>query len=302
MSTYDLRSTGKTPGTSRTCSGQPAGAGTAGLRGVVHRDGELIGRAVIEEGAEVSASRIVGPVIVGARTRVADPVPGRSRRWRRTAPSPTARSKFRSCCRGASISGVRRIEALMIGRDVEVTPAPRVPRPTDPLSAITARCRSAHEDPGEPAGRCSSAPTTSAPSSPAVIRATSRPGSRCWTSSPMREPGQPGSGRREPAAALRPGRHQRRHAPASLLPGHDAAPTSPPRRMWTGLSTAPPISSPQTWWVCRSCCRPASTWAWPRGPGSTDEVYGSIAEGSWTEDAPLAPNSLYSAAKAGWLT
>ncbi|HEY7486768.1 MAG TPA: dTDP-glucose 4,6-dehydratase [Streptosporangiaceae bacterium] len=32
---------------------------------------------------------------------------------------------------------------------------------------------------------------------------------------------------------------------------------------------------------------------------STDEVYGSIPEGSWTEDAPLAPNSPYSAAKAG---
>jgi dTDP-glucose 4,6-dehydratase len=32
---------------------------------------------------------------------------------------------------------------------------------------------------------------------------------------------------------------------------------------------------------------------------STDEVYGSIASGSWTEQAPLAPNSPYSAAKAG---
>jgi dTDP-glucose 4,6-dehydratase len=31
---------------------------------------------------------------------------------------------------------------------------------------------------------------------------------------------------------------------------------------------------------------------------STDEVYGSIAEGSWTEDWPLAPNSPYSASKA----
>jgi dTDP-glucose 4,6-dehydratase len=30
----------------------------------------------------------------------------------------------------------------------------------------------------------------------------------------------------------------------------------------------------------------------------TDEVYGSIAEGSWTEDSPLQPNSPYSAAKA----
>ncbi|SNS50356.1 dTDP-glucose 4,6-dehydratase [Actinomadura mexicana] len=32
---------------------------------------------------------------------------------------------------------------------------------------------------------------------------------------------------------------------------------------------------------------------------STDEVYGSIAEGSWTEDAPLLPNGPYASAKAG---
>jgi len=32
---------------------------------------------------------------------------------------------------------------------------------------------------------------------------------------------------------------------------------------------------------------------------STDEVYGSIEEGSWTEEWPLQPNSPYSASKAG---
>jgi dTDP-glucose 4,6-dehydratase len=32
---------------------------------------------------------------------------------------------------------------------------------------------------------------------------------------------------------------------------------------------------------------------------STDEVYGSIDEGSWTEEWPLSPNSPYSASKAG---
>jgi dTDP-glucose 4,6-dehydratase len=32
---------------------------------------------------------------------------------------------------------------------------------------------------------------------------------------------------------------------------------------------------------------------------STDEVYGSIATGSWREDQPLEPNSPYSASKAG---
>jgi dTDP-glucose 4,6-dehydratase len=32
---------------------------------------------------------------------------------------------------------------------------------------------------------------------------------------------------------------------------------------------------------------------------STDEVYGSVEVGSWTEDAPLAPSSPYAATKAG---
>ncbi|WP_327071964.1 dTDP-glucose 4,6-dehydratase [Kitasatospora sp. NBC_01302] len=32
---------------------------------------------------------------------------------------------------------------------------------------------------------------------------------------------------------------------------------------------------------------------------STDEVYGSISDGSWTEDFPLLPNSPYAASKAG---
>jgi dTDP-glucose 4,6-dehydratase len=32
---------------------------------------------------------------------------------------------------------------------------------------------------------------------------------------------------------------------------------------------------------------------------STDEVYGSIAEGSWGEESPLLPNSPYAASKAG---
>ncbi|AWW37584.1 dTDP-glucose 4,6-dehydratase [Streptomyces cadmiisoli] len=32
---------------------------------------------------------------------------------------------------------------------------------------------------------------------------------------------------------------------------------------------------------------------------STDEVYGSIATGAWSEDAPVSPNSPYAASKAG---
>ena len=54
----------------------------------------------------------------------------------------------------------------------------------------------------------------------------------------------------------------------------------------------------------RSAPRPCSTPACAAGIAtfvhvSTDEVYGSIDEGSWPEDHPLEPNSPYSASKAG---
>ena len=45
----------------------------------------------------------------------------------RSAASTAARSSTRSCCAARPISGVRRIEASLIGRNVEVTPAPAVP-------------------------------------------------------------------------------------------------------------------------------------------------------------------------------
>ena len=98
-------------------------------RGVVHPGCELIGRVVIERRRR--GERL--PHRRPGHHRRADPgrpIPtsARSPRWPRTAPSPTARSSTRSCCAGASISGVRRIEASIIGRDVEVTPAPRVPK------------------------------------------------------------------------------------------------------------------------------------------------------------------------------
>ena len=76
--------------------------------------------------------------------------------------------------------------------------------------------------------------------------------------------------------------------------------TSPPSRTSTGRSREHRTSSSPTSWAPRPCCRPRST------PGSaafvhvsTDEVYGSIPEGSWDENRPLEPNSPYSASKAG---
>ena len=69
------------------------------VNGTVEAGTELIGRVVIEAGAQVSGSRIVGPVIIGAGTRVIcvvcrAPLP----RWGRMLSSPTARSNTQSCC------------------------------------------------------------------------------------------------------------------------------------------------------------------------------------------------------------
>jgi len=96
-------------------------------RGVVHPGCELIGRVVIEEGAEVSGSRIVGPAIVGARTQVADSYIGPFTSVAEDCAITGSEIDYSIVLRSASITGVRRIEASIIGRAVEVTPAPAVP-------------------------------------------------------------------------------------------------------------------------------------------------------------------------------
>jgi glucose-1-phosphate thymidylyltransferase len=97
-------------------------------RGVVQPGCELIGRVVIGEGAEVSESRIVGPAIIGAGTRVANSYIGPFTSVAEECAITDSEIEYSIVLRGASIRGVRRIEASIIGRAVEVTPAPRVPK------------------------------------------------------------------------------------------------------------------------------------------------------------------------------
>jgi glucose-1-phosphate thymidylyltransferase len=81
---------------------------------------------VIEPGAQVSGSRIVGPAIIGAGTSVTGSYIGP---FTSVAPGcliADSEIEYSIVLTGASIRGVRRIEASLIGRDVEVTPAPRV--------------------------------------------------------------------------------------------------------------------------------------------------------------------------------
>jgi glucose-1-phosphate thymidylyltransferase len=97
-------------------------------RGAVDPGCDLIGRVVIEEGAQVSGSRIVGPVIVGAGTRVTDSYIGPFTSVAQDCVIADSEIEYSIVLRGASIRGVRRIEASIIGHDVQVTPAPRVPK------------------------------------------------------------------------------------------------------------------------------------------------------------------------------
>ena len=100
----------------------------ASQRGVVDEASELIGRVVIGKGARIAGSRIVGPVIVGAGTTITDSYIGPFTSVAEDCDIADSEIEYSIVLRGASIQGVRRIEASLIGHEVEVTPAPRVPR------------------------------------------------------------------------------------------------------------------------------------------------------------------------------
>src|SRR5579863_5478728 len=96
--------------------------------GAVDDATELIGRVVIEPGAQVSRSRIVGPAIIGAGTRMDGSYVGPFTSIAEGCTIVDSEIEYSIVLRGASLIGVRRIEASLIGHDVEVTPAPNVPR------------------------------------------------------------------------------------------------------------------------------------------------------------------------------
>ena len=97
-------------------------------RGDADEASELIGRVAIEEGARVTGSRIVGPVVIGAGTQVTGSYIGPFTSVADGCTILDSEIEYSIVLRGASIRGVRRIEASLIGHDVEVTPAPQVPK------------------------------------------------------------------------------------------------------------------------------------------------------------------------------
>ena len=98
------------------------------LDGAVSDDCEIIGRVIVEDGATVTGSRIVGPVIIGAGSTVTGSYIGPFTAIDQDCAVEDSEIEYSIVLSRASIRGVRRIEASLIGHDAEVTPAPRVPR------------------------------------------------------------------------------------------------------------------------------------------------------------------------------
>ncbi|TQJ91682.1 glucose-1-phosphate thymidylyltransferase [Streptomyces sp. SLBN-31] len=97
------------------------------IDGTADDGSELIGRVRIEAGAQVTGSRIVGPVVIGANTVIADSYVGPFTSIADDCRIEDSEIEYSIVLRGSSMRGVRRVEASLIGRDVEVTPAPRKP-------------------------------------------------------------------------------------------------------------------------------------------------------------------------------
>jgi glucose-1-phosphate thymidylyltransferase len=98
------------------------------LDGHIDEGCEIIGRVAVEAGAHVAASRIVGPVIIGADSKITGAYVGPYTAIGAGCSIDDCEIEYSIVLSRASIRGVRRIEASLIGHDAEVTPAPRVPR------------------------------------------------------------------------------------------------------------------------------------------------------------------------------
>ncbi|MEU8244855.1 glucose-1-phosphate thymidylyltransferase [Nonomuraea sp. NPDC048916] len=98
------------------------------VSGSVDAASELVGRVVVEPGAVVERSRVVGPAIIGAGARIQDGYVGPFTSIGSGCVVVNAEIEYSIVLPRASIRGVGRIERSLIGHDVEVTPAAGAPR------------------------------------------------------------------------------------------------------------------------------------------------------------------------------
>ncbi|WP_367319405.1 glucose-1-phosphate thymidylyltransferase [Streptomyces sp. HUAS ZL42] len=97
------------------------------IDGSVDEASEIIGRVGVEDGAKVFASRVVGPAVIGSGSVIADSYVGPFTSIAEDCLIEESEIEYSIVLRRATIVGMRRIEVSLIGRNVQVTPAPRTP-------------------------------------------------------------------------------------------------------------------------------------------------------------------------------
>ncbi|MDT0616067.1 glucose-1-phosphate thymidylyltransferase [Streptomyces lancefieldiae] len=97
------------------------------MDGEVDDTSQIIGRVVVERGARVSGSRIVGPALIGAGTEVIDSYIGPYTAVSENCRILDSELEFSIMLRDSTLTGVRRMEASLIGRHVHGASRPRVP-------------------------------------------------------------------------------------------------------------------------------------------------------------------------------
>ncbi|MET8946102.1 glucose-1-phosphate thymidylyltransferase [Streptomyces sp. NPDC004542] len=97
------------------------------IDGEVDDVSEAVGRVVVEQGARIVNSRIVGPAVIGSGTTVVDSYIGPFTSIAENCRITDSELEFSIVLRDSSLDGVGRIESSLIGRHAEVSPANGLP-------------------------------------------------------------------------------------------------------------------------------------------------------------------------------
>ncbi|MFI5497046.1 glucose-1-phosphate thymidylyltransferase [Actinoplanes sp. NPDC051859] len=96
--------------------------------GTVDDRTQITGRVVIEQGAVVEGSVLRGPIVVGADSKIVGSYLGPFTSIGDGCTLEDAEIEYSIVMNHSTVRGVSRIEASLIGKGVEVTPAPQTPR------------------------------------------------------------------------------------------------------------------------------------------------------------------------------
>ncbi|MEV4738861.1 glucose-1-phosphate thymidylyltransferase [Streptomyces sp. NPDC049555] len=100
------------------------------IEGEVDDASEIVGRVRIDAGARVRGSRIVGPAVIGSGTVITGSYVGPYTSIAENCRIEASEIEFSIVLRDSRLSWIRRVQRSLIGRNVRVTPAPRVPAGT----------------------------------------------------------------------------------------------------------------------------------------------------------------------------